>query len=194
MLEQLNRNIFSTLNHFAGSSYFLDMIGVAAANYMPIAFLVILIYLWFKKNESKDIVLYSLYAAIIGLGVNLVITHIYFHPRPFMIPLGTVLIPHANETSFPSDHTTLMLSLALILTYFKKTRVIGVVLIFLGLTGGLARIFCGLHFPFDIAGSVFVSAIASSSVFFGQKLFSRINSFFINIYYSIGRNLQKNKK
>ena len=33
-------------------------------------------------------------------------------------------------------------------------------LLVLGVIGGLARVFCGVHYPFDIVGSIVVSCIA----------------------------------
>ena len=64
-----------------------------------------------------------------------------------MIPVGTTLFPYAAETSFPSDHTTFMLSIALMMSYFKETRKIGIILAVLGLIGGLSRVFCRSTFP-----------------------------------------------
>ncbi len=191
MLNQLNINIFNTINHFAGNNTILDKFGIIIAEHLSIIFVLILIYLWFKKDEYKNVVLYSGYAAILGLALNYIITLFYFHPRPFMDNLGKLLIAHAPETSFPSDHTTFMLSIAFMLLYFSRTRKLGIALSLLGFIGGLARVFVGIHFPFDIIGSIFI-AIFSAYVIFTQKhKLLKINELLLNSYNKILKRILK---
>ena len=186
MLSQLNVEIFNVINHLAGNNIFLDKLGVFTAKYPPIIFILFLIYLWFSKN--KKFALYSGYSAILGLCLNFAITKLYFHPRPFMDKIGTLLIKHKPETSFPSDHTTFMLSIAFMLLYFKKTRKIGIVLSMLGILGGIARIFCGLHYPFDILGSSLVALVSSFIIFIFKDKLRRFNNLVINLYSRIIKN------
>ncbi len=193
MFEQLNRNIFTAINHFAGNSRILDILGIAAAKYLPFLFIIVLIYLWFKEDENKPITLYAIYSAVVGLILNYIVTRIYFHPRPFMIPIGTLLVSHANETSFPSDHTTLMLSMAFLLFYFRKTRGTGVILFFLGLAGGISRIFCGLHFPFDILGSLGVGIISAGIIYLLKGSLQKFNTIIITFYNKIVSSIKKNR-
>jgi len=100
-----------------------------------------------------------------GLSLNFMVTIFDFHPRPFMEGLGTLLVHHAPETSFPSDHTTLMLSIAGTLVCFGQSRLHGIILFALSLAGGLARVFCGLHFPLDILGSILIATLSSIFIF-----------------------------
>lgn len=150
------------INGIANKSAVLDQIVILVAEYLPFVFIAILLYLWFiNKQDSRNKALYAVYSSIIGLAMNLAITLVYFHPRPFMNKVGTMLINHLPETSFPSDHTTFMLSIALLLLFVKETRAIGIALTILGIVGGLARVVCGIHYPLDIIGS-FIVAIGSS--------------------------------
>jgi len=180
VLNQLNRKLFIEINSFAGKSIFLDKTGIFLAQYLPFFFLLFLLYLWFCGN--KNLVLYSGYSVMFGLSLNLCITSFYFHPRPFMDKLGILLVNHAPETSFPSDHTTFMLSIAFMLLYFKETKTMGIILSILGILGGLSRIFCGLHYPFDIIGSIFVAIISSYVIFMLRKKLQKCNSQIINLY------------
>jgi undecaprenyl-diphosphatase len=193
MIEQINFTIFHLINQYAGLNSLTDSIGVILANYMPLAILSGLAYLWIRKGKkTREIVLYAIYAAIIGLVLNIIIGMIYFHPRPFMIPTGTLLFPFAPETSFPSDHTTLMVSLSLMLIYFKETRTYGVIFLILGLIGGLARIFSGVHFPMDILGSIVVSIVVTFFVYRFRDRFKPINDIITEFYTrSIGKILKK---
>ncbi len=182
MFNQLNINIFNMINNFAGKTLFLDKVGIIMAEYLPIIFIFALLYYWFKNNDYKNISLYSGYSAILGVLLNFLITLFYFHPRPFMDNIGILLISHKPETSFPSDHTTFMLSIGFMFLYFKKTRKLGIVLSVLGLAGGIARIYSGVHYPFDILGSFLVAIISSYIVFlFGKKL-RKLNTLIIDLY------------
>ena len=180
MLNQLNIFLFETINNFAGHSNLLDNIGIALAKYLPYVFIITLIYLWLQKNKIRNIILYSGYATILGLIINRLITLVYFHPRPFMDHLGTAILKHAPESSFPSDHTTLMLSIAFMFLYFKKTRTIGIILSGLGILGGLARIYVGVHYPLDIAGSIIVSLISTGLIFSLRLKLSKLNKLLLN--------------
>jgi len=186
MIEQLNLALFHLINQYAGLNPVIDTLAIFAAKYMPVVVILALAILWVtKRNNTRDVILYGIYAAIIGLVINYIIGLVYFHPRPFMIGLGTQLFQYPAETSFPSDHTTFMVSIALMLLYFKETRVYGVILLILGLTGGLARVFSGVHFPLDILGSIVVSIISTLIIFQFKDRFNPLNMLIKEIYIKI---------
>ena len=186
MIEQLNLALFHLINQYAGLNPVIDTLAIFAAKYMPVVVILALAILWVtKRNNTRDLILYGIYAAIIGLVINYIIGLVYFHPRPFMIGLGTQLFQYPAETSFPSDHTTFMVSIALMLLYFKETRVYGVILLILGLTGGLARVFSGVHFPLDILGSIVVSIISTLIIFQFKDRFNPLNMLIKEIYIKI---------
>ncbi len=68
---------------------------------------------------------------------------------------------HVPENSFPSDHTTFMLAIACSLLLSSRTRKVGLFLILAGIIGGSFRVFIGIHYPFDIMGSIFVGAMSA---------------------------------
>ena len=185
MLNQIDTQIFLAINHFAGNSTVIDKLGIFTAEYLPFIFILFLIYLWFNKHKNKEFALYSGYSAILGISLNFFITLFYFHPRPFMDKIGTLLINHLPETSFPSDHTTFMLSIAFMLLYFQETRKAGIILTILGILGGISRIFCGVHYPFDIVGSVFVALVSSYVIFMFRKKLQSFNNLIISLYYDV---------
>jgi undecaprenyl-diphosphatase len=141
----------------AGKDHILDTTMIFAAQYLIFIFGIYLIYLWFVESKYRQEVLFAEYAALLGLGINFIITLYYFHPIPFMVPTGMLLIAHAPNTSFPSDHATLMSSISMMFLTFRNLRRIGAILFVLSLIGGFARIYTGLHFPMDIAGSLLVA-------------------------------------
>ena len=190
MLERMNFVIFAYVNHFAGTNPTMDGIGITLATYMPLVFVLWALYLWFAGgNDEKNMALFVTYAAALGLLLNYAITKVYFHPRPFMIPVGKLLIAHPPETSFPSDHASFMLSISLISLCFPRTRLSGGILFLLGAIGGTARVFCGLHFPLDIVGSLGGGMISACSIYLLSGKLSEVDKRVIESYNMIIRHL-----
>ncbi len=176
-MHNLNQSIFLWINSFAGKIGILDNIMILVAKFLPYLFIALLFYLWFnnKKNEA----LYAGYSTTLGVGINQIIGLFYFHNRPFMDGIGQTILKHKPDSSFPSDHTTFTLCIALMLLTFKSTRIIGAVATILALWCGMARVYLGVHYPFDIAGSIIVSILAVLIItLLKQKLYT-INQFII---------------
>lgn len=190
MLNQLNINLFNYINQFANHSLFLNNLGIFFAKYLVYIFVLIIIILWFTNKKNKNTSLYVFYATILGLIINYIVTIFYFHPRPFMINLGTQLIKHSIGTSLPSDHTTILLSIAIMLIYFKNTKKLGIILTIFGLLGGISRIFCGVHFPLDIIASIFVALISTYTIYKLIPKLEKVNKFLLNIYFWIFKKLK----
>ncbi len=175
-----NQDIFLKINSFSGKSHFLDSLMKIAAGYMPYIFIILLFYLWFSQRKNEA--LYAGYATSLGVGINLLIGLFYFHNRPFMDHLGTTLLSHKTENSFPSDHTTFTVSIALMLLTFKSTRTLGIISTFLALWCGLARVYAGVHYPFDILGSIVVSIIAVTFIIVLRDKLTVVSKFIISIW------------
>ena len=185
MISDPNLTLFHIINGFAGRNYLLDTAMIFAAQDIIYFFCVYLVYLWFAKSKYRQEVLFAGYGALIGLGINFIITLFYFHPRPFMIPTGMLLIPHLPETSFPSDHATLMLAISLMFLTFKELRSKGAILFVLSFISGLARVYAGLHFPMDIAGSLFVALFSVSLLLALKRYLIPFNRILIVYYENI---------
>jgi undecaprenyl-diphosphatase len=187
-MHDLNQNIFLWINNFVGKSNILDSIMISAAQYMPYLFILLLFYLWFtnRKNEA----LYAGYTTTLGVGINLLIGLFYFHNRPFMDHLGTTLLSHKADSSFPSDHTTFTSSIALMLLTFKSTRLIGIVATLLALWCGISRVYAGVHYPFDIVGSIIISMIAVFMIILFKDKLLILNQFLISVWNKSTRSRQ----
>src|SRR5659263_636347 len=111
MIPDSNLTLFHLINSLAGRNHLLDTTMIFAAQDIIYFFCVYLVYLWFVKSKYRQEVLFAGYAALLGLGMNFFITLFYFHPRPFMIPTGLLLIAHLLESSFPSYHATLLFAI-----------------------------------------------------------------------------------
>jgi undecaprenyl-diphosphatase len=191
MMTDINLALFNIINGLAGKNYFLDTVAIFTAKYLIYIFGIYLIYLWFLRSKYRQEVLFAGYAALIGLGINFIITQFYFHPRPFMIPTGTLLIPHAPETSFPSDDTTSMFAISLMLLIVEELRSKGVIFFIFAFIGGLSRVYTGLHFPMDIAGSLFVAIFSAGLLLLLKQYIVPINRIIIIFFGNIEDKLHK---
>ena len=160
-LEAINRTLFLMLNAPAGLSGASLVFAIAACNYSVLALALVLVFAW-ARGQSRDraYFVYVALAAVLALGINYVLGLAFPHPRPFMIGLGNTFLPHAPENSFPSDHATLMWTFALGLLLWPPLKWAGWLALILAALTSWARVFLGLHFPFDIVGSVPVAACA----------------------------------
>jgi undecaprenyl-diphosphatase len=184
MLEEINYSLFQGINKFAGYNPIFDTTAELIAEYLPFLFILVMIYCWFcKKDDISKINLLSVgWSTFLALLVNFLITLFYFHPRPFMVHIGKLLISHGPETSFPSDHATFMFSIAFAFIILDEFRITGIILSLLALIGGIARVFAGVHFPFDIVGSFGIGLISAIVIFTLKGVFLPMNKRLVEFY------------
>jgi undecaprenyl-diphosphatase len=179
----INKEWFLDINSLAGHNHLLDEIMILSAKTTPFIFALILIYLWFTKRKNES--LFAFYAGMLGLFINWLISSVYFHPRPFMVHMGKMLIYYKPETSFPSDHATLTFAIAFMLLMFKSTRIIGIFAFLLSLLCGVARVYVGVHWPFDIIGGFFVGLISAVIIYSLKDKLQKLNDIAIMIWNKI---------
>ncbi len=162
MAMDMNVKIFQWIYDSAGPRPFVDGFAVFFAEGGPWILAVLFVGLWFFVDKNKKtILLEATQAAIIGLIVNQLIGFFYFHPRPYMVGLCTPLLAHAPETSFPSDHATLMFGAAFYLLMGGRWVACGIPLLVVAALTAWGRIYSGIHFPFDMAGSLGVGVVSA---------------------------------
>ena len=159
-MVNINQSLFMSINQYAGANALFDNIAIFLAEYSPYLFIGVEVYLYFIARKRHEALL-AFYSVLLALLINQIVGLFYFHNRPFMDGLGTTIFQHVPENSFPSDHTTFMLAIACSLFLSPRTRKIGLFLIFAGIIGGSFRVFIGIHYPFDIMGSILVGAISA---------------------------------
>lgn len=115
---------------------------------------------------------------------------LYYTPRSFAAGVGRTLLAHAPDSSFPSDHATLMAAVSFSLLTVKGTRMQGMVLAVLWLPQPWARVYLGVHFPMDMFGALGVGALAVVCV---KTLGARATNFFfprlVQVYVLVFRSL-----
>ncbi|GHI00357.1 undecaprenyl-diphosphatase [Neobacillus kokaensis] len=177
----MNYSLFKSINDLAGHHPFLDGLMAGVTNNALIIYAIVLLLIWFiGKDQYKKTVVYAAITGALGLLMNYIIGHIYVEPRPFVSHKVNLLVEHAADASFPSDHTTGAFALALAVLFVHRKIGIGM-LLFAFLTG-FSRIYVGHHYPFDILGSIIVSLVISTVVFKLSPFLEPIANTIINMY------------
>jgi undecaprenyl-diphosphatase len=179
----LNVKIFKWIHSGAGTRPVVDGLAVFFGESGPYLVVVLFAILWFFVGENrKKALLEATEAAVIALLFNQLIGLFYFHPRPYMVDIYcTPLFPHGPETSFPSDHATLMFSVAFYLLMARRWVVCGVPLLAITLLTAWGRVYGGIHFPLDMAGSLMVGLLSVGLTRLAAKLLMPLNERLIRI-------------
>lgn len=162
MTTTLNTAIFQWIHSGAGTRPVMDGLAVFCSEGGPYIMAIMFAGFWFLVNRNnKTALLEATWAAMLGLLINQLIGLFYFHPRPYMVGLCTPLFPHGPETSFPSDHATVLFAAAFYLLIARRWFACGVPLLTVAILTAWGRVYSGIHFPFDMAGSLVVAIAAT---------------------------------
>jgi undecaprenyl-diphosphatase len=154
------------LNAPAGQHAALDTVMRDAANWGEWIFIGLVVawfasaWLWGDRTERR-FALTALLASGIALGVNQIFGAIWNRPRPFVAhPLDVhLLVTHAADGSFPSDHAAAGFAIAGVL--LAAHRRFGMLAIAAAVLMSYARVFAGLHYPGDVAAGALIGFGAS---------------------------------
>lgn len=203
-LLQLNYVLFQAINSHAGEYPWFDALMIFCANTLIYCYPLLLLLVWgiplgwrrrpLQPHEAEIVqerraaTLWVGIACLLAFGFNLTIEQFVFEPRPFVSHKVHLLVRHAADASFPSDHTAwsfavvgmLLLALLPAFTAIGQKTTTGwrrfgfaplyvpflllVMALVIACSIGLARIFVGLHYPGDILGGAVDGLLASCVV------------------------------
>jgi undecaprenyl-diphosphatase len=205
MFMQINYMLFQDINGPAGAVSWLDAIMIFCASYLIFLWPLFLLVVWGLPlswrqrslrpgeaevlHERRAAVLWLIVACALSFGLDLIIEQFYFEPRPFVAHKVHLLVQHAADASFPSDHmawsfAVVGMLLFAFLPFFTLSRrtsndkrnnaslqpqrslirklVWFIVIAFvIGCIIGYARVFVGVHYPDDILGGAIDGLIAA---------------------------------
>ncbi|MGS0741250.1 phosphatase PAP2 family protein [Glaciimonas sp. GG7] len=161
-MEQLNQALFLLINAPAHPDPLILTIAIICAQQLIWLVPIVVLVGWLRGSEQiRKCMLQATVAGIIGMVLNQLISLLWEHPRPFVIGLGNNFVTHAPDSSFPSDHLTLLLAVAFSFLLHPRLRVIGLLFTLMGLPVAWARMYVGVHFPLDMLGAVVVAAVSA---------------------------------
>lgn len=170
-MEALNQHLFLLINATADTPLWLISTAHFIARWLIYIVLATFIFQFIRGDkETQQHIIALFICALLAYLACFIIGKIYPHPRPFMVPIGKTYLLHNANASFPSGHATLMFSLGFYLLFsertFKERKLSGKtqsawLILLLGVAISWARVFLGVHFPFDILGAIPVSLLAA---------------------------------
>ena len=168
-LSELNLSLFSWINASPEASNTSIHFAIFIANNLLYCIILLFAWFWLRGNyDTKKQILKAFIFTSIAILISQCISHVYYHPRPFVMEVGRTLIYHAPNGSFPSDHMLIFSSIAF--SYlFSAQRKLGVFLLIMAWLVAWSRVYLGVHFPLDMLGA-FLLAFALN--FFGLKLWN----------------------
>src|SRR5579863_8469022 len=138
-----NWHLFALLNQHAGQEPLLDPVMIVAAQYLIGLMPLLLLGLWcatarwspvrrtgttarerrwldYDRGLGQRIVLLGGLAVVIALALNMLLSHLIYEPRPFVghPTLVHLLIAHAVDNAFPSDHEAVAAAVATVLVLY----------------------------------------------------------------------------
>ncbi|WP_028536012.1 undecaprenyl-diphosphatase [Paludibacterium yongneupense] len=164
-METLNRSLFLLLNAPSNpNGIVLQLARLFAEDLIFLIPLAIVAgWLW-GRRQTRTQLLAATTSVLLGLAINALVGLFWQHPRPFMAGIGHTLMPHRADSSFPSDHTTVMLAFAFTLLLHRHSRPVGLSFALAAFATAWARVYLGVHFPLDIVGSVCVAGFSAAIV------------------------------
>ena len=168
-LSELNLSLFSWINASPEATNTSIHFAIFIANDLLYCMILLFAWFWLRGNyDTKKQILKAFIFTSSAILISQCISHVYYHPRPFVMEVGRTLIYHAPNGSFPSDHMLIFSSIAF--SYlFSAQRKLGISLLVMAWLVAWSRVYLGVHFPLDMLGA-FLLAFALN--FFGLKLWN----------------------
>ncbi|BDI33677.1 hypothetical protein CCAX7_57280 [Capsulimonas corticalis] len=127
---------------------------------LPIA---LLLWGWISANarDRRALLIRGVVALIVGVALAKGGGALYDDPRPFVVGHFPPMIAHAPDNGFPSDHSLLVFSCALLLWPFDR-RLCAAAFVCAALVGA-GRVASGLHHPIDVLASLAFAGIGCAA-------------------------------
>lgn len=153
----MNDWLFSLINGLANGNIILDAFMIVASKAVPYLYILLLAWLYvqgFRKGSFK------LRGESFATGVLLVLCLIgsfilgslFYENRPFVDhPDAILILNHAADASFPSDHAVGTMAIACGILFYDWN--LGTKMVYGSILVGVSRVFVGNHYPGDILGA-----------------------------------------
>lgn len=186
-----NWTLFEDINQPAGHQRLGDPMMIFAANDLIFLLPLLVLVLWFalarwsplaRRDSQSDaarleghiVLALATVGVVIALGINILLGHLLFEPRPFISHPTLVhkLIAHAADASFPSDHSAVAFAIATVLLASARVvaqrgvarwlvAAIALIGVLSAVAIAFARVYVGVHYPGDVIGGALCGIIGA---------------------------------
>ena len=139
----------------------MDSLIAAVAQYLPlcIPFVAGVVWLFLPRRDKVGLAVQAIMSLVIVAALIHLAAAIHTDPRSFVVdPSTKALFTHAGDNGFPSDHTALASTVALLVMTYR--RYLGAALLAASLLAGAARVAAQVHHVQDIVAGVLIAALA----------------------------------
>ena len=152
----MNYWLFSLINGMANWSVLLDAVMILISKLVPYLYILILAWLYVKGFRTGN---FKLRGESFATGVLLVLCLIgsfilgamFYENRPFVDHQVNLIVSHAADASFPSDHAVGTMAIASGILFYHWS--LGTKMVYGSILVGFSRVFVGNHYPGDILGA-----------------------------------------
>lgn len=139
----------------------MDSLTALTAQYLlfPILIAAAATWLFLPRHDKVGLAAQAIVSLVIAVALIQLAAIIHTDPRPFVVdPSIKPLFVHPADNGFPSDHTALGATVALLVMTYR--RALGAALLAASLLVGVARVAAHVHHAQDIAAGVLIAALA----------------------------------
>lgn len=159
------------------SMSFVDLFFIFGAKYLYFIVLIIagLGFYRLKREKQKELIILAFISLPIIFLISRISSIFYFNPRPFVVGHFVPLVYHEPDNGFPSDHTLLLSSVAML--FYLYRRRIGYVLFFLTAIVAFSRVYVGVHHTIDVLCSLIIATVVITllhSILKYFKIYTRV--------------------
>ena len=153
----MNDWLFSLINGMANHSVIVDALMISISKLVPYLYILILAWLYvkgfctgsFKLRGESFATAVLLVICLIG---SFILGSMFYENRPFVDhPDAVLILNHAADASFPSDHAVGTMAIASGILFYHWS--LGTKMVYGSIWVGFSRVFVGNHYPGDILGA-----------------------------------------
>lgn len=175
----MNMEFFRLINDLANKNTVLDNIMIFFSKDVPYIFMAIIAVVFIlgitNKNVNNRKAAFSTFViTVINLALSFIIGGIYYEDRPFVHNKVNLLFPHVADASFPSDHATGTMSIALGLAKYNK--LLSILLTITSIIVGFSRVYVGHHYPMDVIGAYLI--VFETSNIYNLRLRNKVDNLY----------------